>query len=146
MSRPRSPTPQRHPLVLLGRHQVAAVVATGVDFAVMIVAVSLLGLSPVLGTVLGAGTGAITNFTLGRYWTFEARHSPPAGQAARYGVVSATSLGLNASGEWLLTSVLGMQYIAARVVVAALVSVLYNFPMQRFFVFAERRAVPSARS
>lgn len=145
MSSSPSPAPPRHPLVLLGRHQVAAVIATGVDFAIMIAAVSLLGLSPVLGTVLGAGSGALTNFLIGRNWAFEARHSPPGGQAARYAVVSASSLGLNASGEWLLTAVVGMQYVIARVIVAAAVSVLWNFPLQRYFVFAPRGAVPSTR-
>ncbi len=135
-----SPAPrQRHALVLLGRHQVAAIVATGVDFAVMIAAVSLVGLSPVMGTVMGAGSGAVTNFVLGRNWAFEARHSPPTGQAVRYALVSATSLGLNASGEWLFTAVLGLNYVLARVVVAAAVSVLWNFPLQRFFVFASKR-------
>ncbi len=142
MSTPSSPALPRHPLVLLGRHQVAAVVATALDFAVMISAVSLAGLSPVVGTVLGAGSGAVTNFLLGRNWAFEARHSPPAGQAVRYVFVSATSLGLNASGEWLLTAVLGMQYVMARVIVAAAVSLLWNFPLQRYFVFAPRRGVP----
>lgn len=140
MSSTVSPAPRRrHALVLLGRHQVAAVAATAVDFAIMIVAVSVLGLSPVLGTVIGAGTGAVTNFLLGRNWAFEARHSPPAGQAVRYAFVSATSLGLNATGEWIFTAVLGLNYVLARVTIAAAVSVFWNFPLQRFFVFGRRR-------
>lgn len=140
MSGTDRPAPRhRRALVLLGRHQAAAMAATGVDFAVMIAAVSLFGLSPVLGTVIGAGSGAVTNFLLGRNWTFEARHSPPGAQAVRYAFVSATSLGLNASGEWFLTAVLGLNYVLARVAVAATVSVLWNFPLQRFFVFPSRR-------
>jgi putative flippase GtrA len=120
---------------LLGRHQLAALTATAVDFSTMIAMVDGAGLSPVAGTALGAGLGAITNFTLGRYWTFEAGHRPPIGQVLRYAFVSGMSLGLNALGEYLMNVVLHVQYVVARMMVAALVSWLWNFPMQRHFVF-----------
>jgi putative flippase GtrA len=122
-------------LVKLGRFNVSSLAATAVDFGVMITSVSLIGLSAVLGTVFGATSGAVTNFLLGRHWTFEAASAPPSGQAARYFVVSGASLGLNAAGEYLLSAHLGLQYIAARVIVAITVSMLWNFPMQRYFVF-----------
>ncbi len=119
----------------LGRHQLAALTATAVDFSTMIAVVNGAGLSSVVGTALGAGLGAITNFTLGRYWTFEAGQRPPAGQVLRYAFVSGISLGLNALGEYFVNVVLHVQYVVARMMVAALVSWLWNFPMQRHFVF-----------
>lgn len=120
----------------IGRHQVASGVATVVDFGVMIIAVSLAGLAPVVGTVLGATSGAVTNFTMGRHWTFQAAHAPASSQALRYAMVSGASLALNAGGEQVLAGTLGIQYVAARVVVALAVSLLWNYPLQRFFVFA----------
>ncbi|MBK7397523.1 MAG: GtrA family protein [Myxococcales bacterium] len=123
---------------LLGKHQVSALVATGVDFGVMIALVELLRLSPVLATVLGALSGAVTNFTLGRSWTFAAKEGAPAGQAMRYLVVSAASLGWNALGVHVGVK-LGVPYVAARVVVAILISFLWNFPLHRYFVFKEAR-------
>ena len=128
---PKQPTLVR----LLGKHQLSSLFTTAVDFAVMILAVELLHVSPVVGTVLGATGGAITNFTLGRYWTFRATAGDAPGQALRYGFVSGGSLGFNALGVYLLGTVLGVYYIAARVVTAVLVSFLWNFPMQRYFVF-----------
>lgn len=119
----------------IGRHQVASVVATLVDFSVMILAVSVIGFSPVVGTVLGATCGAVTNFTMGRHWTFEATHAPAAGQALRYAMVSGASLALNAVGEHVVAGILGVQYIVARAGVALTVSLLWNYPLQRFFVF-----------
>ena len=118
-----------------GRHQVAALISTAVDFAVMVVAVSGLAASPSLGTALGATAGGVTNFMLGRHWTFEARAGAPGPQAFRYLFVSGASLGWNTLGEWLLSERAGVQYVLARLVVALGVSVLWNFPMQRYYVF-----------
>ena len=95
--------------------------------------------SPVLGTVVGAGCGAVTNFYLGRRWIFRVGAGAPSSQAARYLLVSAASLGLNAGGEWLLAVRLGVGYLLARTLVAIAVSLLWNYPMHRHFVFAAER-------
>lgn len=124
----------------LGRHQVGALVATCVDFAMMTLLVEAGLASPVPATLAGASVGAVTNFMLGRLWVFDARTGPAAPQAVRYGVVAAASAGLNALGELLMHERLGVHYVAARVVVAIAVSVAWNFPLQRYFVF---RAPPS---
>src|SRR5207253_6954263 len=41
-------------VALLSQHQLSSLVATAVDYAIMIACVSAFGLSPVVGTVLGA--------------------------------------------------------------------------------------------
>ena len=121
-------------VTLLSQHQLSSLVATGVDYIVMIACVSLLGLSPVWGTVVGALCGAVTSFTLGRRWVFDARRGDLGGQALRYAMVSAVSLCCNAGGEWLLVRA-GLQYIVARLVMSLVVGIGWNFPMHRHFVF-----------
>jgi putative flippase GtrA len=135
-----APAPGARLATLLGRHQVASIISTAVDFGTMVLAVELLRLSPVLGTGLGATAGAITNFQLGRRWIFEAHGDAVTGQAVRYAMVSGASAGWNALGEWGLHDGLGVHYLAARAVVAVLVSFVWNFPMQRYFVFRKGRA------
>lgn len=133
-------------VTLLSQHQLSSLVATGVDYCVMIACVSLFGLSPVIGTVIGALCGAVTSFTLGRRWVFDARQGNWRGQALRYAAVSALSLCGNAGGEWLLVR-LGLQYILARVITSMVVGIGWNFPMHRHFVFrpdAEKTAPPVA--
>ncbi len=124
----------RRTVALLSQHQLSSLVATGVDYVIMIALVSLCGLSPVWGTVLGALGGAVTSFTLGRRWVFDAQRGELGGQALRYAMVSAVSLCCNAGGEWLLLRV-GLNYIVARVVMSAIVGIGWNFPMHRHFVF-----------
>jgi putative flippase GtrA len=136
-----APRDVKRTVKLLSQHQLSSLVATGVDYCVMIVCVSVLGLSPVLGTVIGALCGAVTSFTLGRRWVFDARRGDLRSQALRYALVSAVSLCGNAGGEWLLVRI-GLQYIIARVVASTVVGIAWNFPMHRHFVF---RADTTAR-
>lgn len=129
-SRPR----QKRTLLVLSQHQFCAFLATSLDYCIMIACVSLLGLSPVVGTVLGALVGAVTNFMLGRRWVFDARSGDVRGQALRYALVSAVSLTCNATAEWLLVRA-GLQYVGGRVLASITIGVGWNFPMHRHFVF-----------
>jgi putative flippase GtrA len=140
MRMPRRATPSVErglALRTLGRHQIGALVATAVDFGVMIFCVERLGFSPVLATALGATLGALTNFSLGRAWIFRLHSGKIDEQAARYVLVSAGSSGWNAVGEHVMHDLAHVEYVIARVIVAVSVSLLWNFPMQRRFVFRE---------
>jgi CDP-diacylglycerol--glycerol-3-phosphate 3-phosphatidyltransferase len=126
------------------RHQIAALVAGVIDFGTMAALVESHTTTPVPATLVGALVGASVNFALGRRWAFGAWREGPAPQALRYAVVSLASATLNAVGVHLLHDGLHVQYVAARAVVAVLVSLLWNYPMQRGFVFRRARA-PSPR-
>ncbi len=123
-------------LHVLGKHQLSSMVATAVDYAVMIAIVSIVRLGgPVTGTVIGASCGALTNFGLNRYFTFKSTGSRARWQLLRYVLVSGGSLLLNAGGMHLLALELRMQYVVARLLIGLFVSLLWNFPMHRYFVF-----------
>ena len=126
-------------IVVFGKHQIASIVATVIDYCIMIAMVSIVGLTPVEGTVIGATCGAIANFSLGRHFTFQATSERPEGQVVRYVLVSAASLGWNALGEHLLAEVVGLQYVIARLITGTLVSFVWNYPMHRYFVFRRAR-------
>ena len=125
------------------RHHATAIAATTVDYSVMVAAVELGGMGPVLATAIGALAGAITNFSMNRRFTYHAVGVRASSQAWRYALVSAASLGLNTAGEYLFHSVLGVQYLAARVVTSAIVSNAWNYPLQRYFVF--QNSLPNRR-
>jgi putative flippase GtrA len=117
------------------RHQTGSLVATVVDYSVMIALVSLGGAPPAVGTAAGAASGGAVNFLLGRRWIFRATGHKTAPQAVRYIIVSLGSLLLNTAGVYALAELLRVQYVAARVMVSVAVSLLWNYPLQRTFVF-----------
>jgi putative flippase GtrA len=138
-----TPKPRKSLASSFGRHQVGALLATGIDFGTMSALVSLLGLSAPLATAIGAAVGGVSNFLLGRHWIFSADDGHAGDQAWRYVLVSATSLGLNAGGEYILHDRLGIHYLLARVIVASIVSVGWNYPVQRSFVYRRSTVTPS---
>jgi putative flippase GtrA len=121
----------------LGRHQLGSVIASAVDFGTMISCVEQLRLSPVAATAIGATLGGVTNFCLGRVWIFRVQSGRPEVQAVRYALVAGASAGWNALGEHVVHNLAHVQYVVARAIVAIAVSLLWNFPMQRRFVFRE---------
>lgn len=124
-------------------HQAAAVITTVVDFGTMILLVSLVGLRPGIATLLSALLGGIVNFTLARRFVFRRAESEvraPA-QGFRYALVSVASALWNAAGESLLTRAFGVPYVLGRVLVAVVVSLAWNYPLHRYFVFAHPKKV-----
>jgi putative flippase GtrA len=118
------------------RHHAASLIATAVDYLVMVTCVEALRIGPVRATAIGAFSGAVTNFTLGRRFTYRRTDVPAPHQAWRYALVSAGSLGLNTAGEYLFHDVLRLEYLLARVITSVIVSNAWNYPLQRYFVFS----------
>ncbi len=125
-------------LLVFVRHQAAALLGTVVDFATMTTLVELGLAGPVAATGCGAAVGGTLNFLVGRHWVFDATTERPQAQALRYVFVSVTSLIFNMAGEHLSTGVLHTNYVIGRIVTALLVATLWNYPMQRAFVFRPR--------
>lgn len=92
-----------------------------------------------LAAFAGAVIGAATNFTLNRTWAFPRTSKALGHQALQYAMASgATYLGLQLS-LFLLIEVAGVNTRVAWLPAKAAAWLLVSYPMQRFFVFAERR-------
>ena len=118
------------------RAQIASILATLVDFGLLVLLVEKAGLWYVLATSMGAAAGAATNFSINRYWSFEAGEAPWRKQAARYAAVSAGSLLLNTAGVYALTDGFGSPYPISKLVTALVVGWVFNYPLHRGFVFS----------
>ena len=87
------------------RHHVAAIAATVVDYGLMVgLRRGLAHLRPVPATAIGALAGAVTNFTLGRVFTYRATDVRPGRRPGATPSSRRRSLGLNAAGEYLFTT------------------------------------------
>ena len=122
------------------RHHATAVIATTVDYTVMVGSVELAHFGPVAATPLAAAAGAVTSFTLNRHFTYRVADRSIRAQLWRYALVSGCSLGLNTLDMFLFLKVPNMHYFPARVVTSTIVSNLWNYPLMRFFVFSGRRS------
>jgi putative flippase GtrA len=114
---------------------VSSALATGADFGLLFLLTEGLRVWYVAATAAGAFIGAVVNFLLNRHWSFEATHGPIHHQALRYTVVSGGSLVLNAGGVWLVTELGHIHYAISVVIVSIAVGVLFNYPLQRHFVY-----------
>ncbi len=117
------------------RSQVAAFISTCVDYITVISLTELVGLWYIYSNVVGAALGAITNFTLGRHWTFKAQEGAIGNQAFKYALVSLGSVGLNTLGLYTLKEWGNVNYILAKIVIGILIAVCFNYVLQKHFVF-----------
>ena len=107
----------RKAIITFSKAQCSAWVATAVDFALTLFLVELCGLWYGYATFIGALAGGSTNCSM------------------RYLLVWGISILLNTVGTCQLTEALRIDFIIVKAVVAVLVAVLWNYQMQRVFVF-----------
>ncbi len=117
-----------------------SIFSTAVDFATLTGLVELAGVDYVLATFIGTIVGFLTNFTINRYWAFEAMHGHLGWQFARVLPVQAGSTALQTLGVWVFDRFIGFRYWVAKIIVAVLVYLIWNYPMNRFWVFFARRS------
>lgn len=117
------------------RAQLASVIATVFDFSTLVICVERLHFAYQYATAVGALLGAITNFLIGRYWSFRVPQDSIRGQAWRYSLVAGSSLGLNVGGVIFFTEEMRLQYWQSKLVTSCLVGVFFNFTLHRLFVF-----------
>jgi putative flippase GtrA len=122
---------------------VTSLLTTALDFGTLVGLTELAGVNYVLATWIGTIAGAVANFTINKLWAFHARELPAMPALSRFVVVQAGSSGLHTSGVWVLTRFAGLPYPVSKVVIAAVVYLAWNYPLNRWFVFG-RRPPPAA--
>jgi putative flippase GtrA len=121
------------------RNALTSCVTTALDFAVLTGLVELAQVNYVIAVFCGSATGAITNFFVNRHWSFRAANARAEQQLIRFLPVQIASVGLQTAGVWLLTSQAGVRYLWSKAIVAISVYLVWNYPLNRYFVF--RKAV-----
>lgn len=115
--------------------QAASLLASIADFLTTLVSVQLLGVWYIAGSITGTIAGGWVNFMIGRRWVFQSGAQNIHKQALKYLLVWAGNLLLVTTGVFLLTHVAGFDYIFSKILVSLLVGSIYNYLMQKRFVF-----------
>ena len=118
----------------LWRSQGSALVATVVDFFVLITLVEVFSMYYVSAVACGAFLGGLSNFLINRYWTFSST-STMSKECIRYFFVSLASLLWNVFFVWVITEYLLVSYLFSKIVVAVLIGLFWNYPLHKYWVF-----------
>ena len=124
------------------RAWIASAAATVVDYGLFTLLVEVVGVYTGTSRALGALVGAITNFIVNKTYTFKTQQSSVMGEVPRYIAISLTSLLLNTVGVIWLTEGHRWHPLTAAGVVGVLVSLCWNLPLHRIFVFREQTHKP----
>ena len=122
-------------MVTFLKANVASVIASVCDYLITIIAVQAFRMDVVVAGVTGTISGGIVNFLLGRQWVFSAVESKAHRQAVKYSIVWTGNLALNATGMYVFTKLAGLYYLAAKIITSLLVAIIYNYPLQKRYVF-----------
>ena len=115
------------------KYGTAGAVGTAVQYVILIGLVEGFGSDAVLASTLGAVAGAVVNYVLNYHYTFKSRR-PHRISLAKYMVVSAGGIALNAVVLAAGTSVLGIHYVGAQIL-ATIVVFLVAFVVNRAWTF-----------
>jgi putative flippase GtrA len=123
----------------MSRSTATSLFTTVLDFGTLVLLVNIFHLNYVLATWIGTVVGSLSNFTINKHWAFRDSKVGMHNQFGRFLAVQAGSSGLNTLGVYLFTHFLGVDYKLSRIIVAAMVALGWNYPMNHALVFATRR-------
>lgn len=143
-------------LFMFLRSSVSSQIASWIDLGLGFVLFSWVGLYAWLATAIGAVAGGVVNCCINYRFTFHAQGVSARCVAVKYLMIWTGSLLFNTYGTQLLYELLHKSslfdmlgftddgcYAAARITVSLVVSLAWNFLMQRYFVY---RSVPFDRT
>lgn len=117
------------------RFQVTAVLATAIDFIMTIFFKEAVGMHYSYAVGGGATCGAITAFSINRYWVFRSVEAHPIRQAVRYILVAVGSVVLNTAGTYAVTEGFHFPYLISKTIVGIIVGFTYSYHLSKRFVF-----------
>jgi putative flippase GtrA len=125
------------------RSLLTSLFTTALDFGTLIGLTEEVGVNYVLATWIGTVVGSLSNFTINKLWAFYAHDVPAVPAMTRFVLVQIGASGLHTGGVWLLTRFAGLPYPTSKLVVAAVVYLVWNYPLNRYFVFGRRKSPPA---
>jgi len=119
-------------------------VGSGLDIGTLILLKEWAHMSTPVAAFIAASVGAVVCFVMNKHVAFRDRRPVTATKLARFGIVAVVTAFLMAFAMKVVADDLGVPYIAAKLLCAAIVFVAWTYPAQRRLVFRQRPlAVPA---
>lgn len=126
-------------IITFSKAQVSAFTGGMVDYGTMIFVTEVLHVHYTISIIISGIVGAYVNFSINKNWSFAKRDAAYAHsqkmQLMRFVIVVLNSIFLKTSGTFLLTNYLGLDYKISRILVDLIVSVVFNYNLQKWWVF-----------
>jgi putative flippase GtrA len=121
--------------IIFAKAQVSAFIGGITDYTIMIICTEYLHIHYTISIVIGGIIGAVVNFSINRYWTFDAKALPAKKQIPKFILVVTGSILLKSSGTFLFTQIFRLNYKISRIIVDLIVSYGFNYVLQKRWVF-----------
>jgi putative flippase GtrA len=126
-------------VVVFTKAQVSAFIGGVVDYLLMITITETLHIHYTISIAISGIIGAIVNFSINRAWSFHSKVRPYKSsffiQLLKFIPVVLNSILLKSAGTYLITNFWGVDYKISRLIADLFVSILFNYTLQRFWVF-----------
>ena len=126
-------------MLTFGKAETSAIVASTVDFSLSFLLVQAVGTWYAQASFFGALAGGIINCYVNYQWVFDKQEQRKPLLILKYFVVWSFSILFNTAGTWFFTELSGMHFVIVKAIVAVIVAILWNYQMQRIFVFRNLR-------
>jgi len=132
-------------LIVFGKAQFSAFVGGLTDYMIMVFFTEVFNVHYTVSIIIGGIIGAVVNFSLNKRWTFLNKSIPYKNslkkQLLKFIVVVANSIFLKSTGTYLVTTFIGFDYKISRIFIDLFVSILFNYNLQKFWVFKKQTKV-----
>ena len=125
----------KNTIFTFGKAQFSAFVGGMFDYAVMIFCTEVLKIYYAESIIISGLLGAMVNFSINRYWTFQNSETALKNQLLKFYLVVLGSIVLKSSGTYFITEYFVLDYKISRLIVDLFVSLGFNFTVQKYWVF-----------
>ncbi len=126
-------------ILIFTKAQISAFLGGITDYSIMVFVTEVFHVPYTISIAIGGIIGAIVNFSLNKQWTFRSKNSSYKNsfykQILKFVLVVFNSIVLKSSGTYLITTFLNIDYKISRIIVDLFVSILFNFRLQKNWVF-----------
>lgn len=105
------------------------------DFGIYTICYKVFGISAPFSNVVSGSLGAVVNFTINRYWSFQSTDVSVQSQLWKFVIVVAGSITLKSTGIYVLVDLFELNFLVSKAIVEIIVSLGFNFVLQKFWVF-----------
>src|SRR5690606_30739562 len=105
------------------------------DFGIYTFCFTILNFTAPFSNIVSGSLGAVINFTINRYWSFESSKNSIGSQLWKFVIVVIGSISLKSFGIYILVDVFHWNFIISKLLVEVIVSLGFNFLLQKFWVF-----------